>query len=469
MPRKIALIAGLCLLLAACGGFDAPPPKRTPARPMPPAPLSTIALSLTVPGGEIARLLNDKTQAFIADVHDRPVKCGIGRCHLDLRAQRTGPIAVRAEGGALAVHLPFALQAQIAAPGFFSMIRGQVNGAGEADARTAFAIASNWQLRSQTSGTVHVDNSHLRLGPLVTNLADVLNDNEDVISRPLWKLVDKQLARLKLRPQVEKAWAALAKPIRVGKKPLAWLVLQPERARVARPVTRDGALVVSLALDVRGTVVPSDTPPANAIKPLPAPAPLAAPSDRFEAAVPIRLPYDTAARLALQSLTRRPPRIAGTLVTFKSLAILPSHDDVVLEARFCIAPGWDFTGWFSSCATGYLRGAPVFDPVRGKIRVVNVHYDVETADLILRTMRFLAGDALGKALDGHLVFDESKEIEKFHASISKALEKPQGRDVVVSAAIDGFGAPALSWTADGFLVILSARGHVKADLKLERL
>ena len=171
----------------------------------------------------------------------------------------------------------------------------------------------------------------------------------------------------------------------------------------------------------------------------------------------------------MQSLTRRPPRIAGTPVVFKSLAILPSGDDVVLEAKFCIVPGWDFTGWFSSCATGYLRGAPVFDAASGTIRIVNVHYDVETADLILRTMRLLAGDQLGNALVGHLVFDESREIEKLHAGIAKSLAKPQGRDVVVSAAIDSFGDPSLTWTADGFLVMLTATGKVSAGLHVARL
>jgi len=468
MPRNFFLIAGLSLLLAACGRFTAPEPQRSPARVTPAPPLSTIAVSLTIPESEIAGLLNAKTKNSLADMRGRPVKCGIGWCHLDLLAHRTGPIAVEASGDALSLRVPFDVEAQMAAPGFLSMLRATAQGQGEADARTAFDIAPDWQLRSATTGTIHVENSHLRIGPLVTNLADMLNDNQDLLSRPLWRLVDKQLAAMRIRPQVEKAWAALAKPIRVSKMPTSWLVLRPQGVRIARPLAANGAVAMSLGLDVRGYVVTADTPPANVIAPLPPPGKMERPSDRFVVAVPVLLPYDEAARLAMASLAKRPPRIAGTAVRFTSLAFLPSGDDVVLAARFCVDPDWDIFGWFASCGAGYLRGTPHFDAARGTIRVTGVHYDIATAGLVLTTMRVLAGDRLGEALSGHLVFDESKEIARLHADIARALATPQGRNVTVSAAITSYGMPTLTWTKDGFLVVFFAEGRVKAALHLER-
>lgn len=466
MRRKIVVLAGLLVALSACSDFTAPAPNRTPARSTPPPPLSTVSATLTIPLTQIAAILNARTASGIADVRGRSVKCGIGNCHLDLRATRTGPIDVAETNGVLSLHLPFDVEAQMAAPGFLSMIRASANGRGEADAVTRIGVAPDWRLRSSTQGRVHVENSHLRIGPIVTNLADVLNDNQELLSRPLWRLADKQMANLRLKPEVEKAWRMLAKPIHVGKKPLSWLVLHPVQVRVAEPAVRAGQLVLSLGLEVRGQVVTAETPPANAAGPLPQATPMQIASDRFAVAVPAMLPYDEAARLAMASLARRPPRIAGNTVRFTSLAVLPSGDDVVLEARFCIDPGWDVTGWFSSCGTGYLRGAPRFDPARGTISITNVHYDLETAGLILRTMRALAGGRLGEALQSHLVFDVSKELAQLHDSVARALAKPQGRDVTVSATIDSFGAPSLIWTRDGFVVLFQATGTVLTRLRL---
>jgi hypothetical protein len=468
MRCRVVETAGLLLALSACSNFNAPAPSRTGARSTPAAPVSTVSATLTIPLTQIASILNAKTERSIADVSGRPVKCGIGNCKLNLRAVRTGPIDVAEADGALGLHLPFEVEAQMAAPGFLSMLRASANGSGEADATTRIGIAPDWRLRSSTQGTVHVENSHLRIGPIVTNLADVLNDNQELLSRPLWRLADKQLANLRLEPEVQKAWQKLAQPIRVGKKPISWLVLHPVRVRVAAPMVRAGQLILSLGLEVRGDVVTAETPPANAAGPLPPAAPMQQASDRFVVSVPAMLPYDEAARLAMASLTKRPPRIAGNTVRFTSLAVLPSGDDVVLEARFCIDPGWDFTGWFSSCGTGYLRGAPHFDPARGTISITGVHYDLETADLVLRTMRALAGDQLGRALQSHLVFDVSREIARLHDSVRRALAKPQGRDVTISATIDSFGPPSLIWTKDGFVVLFQATGKVLTELRLGR-
>jgi hypothetical protein len=466
MRRRFPLLLVLSLALCGCG-FEAPAPQRTPARPTPAAPLSTIAATLTIPESEIARLLNEKTQAHIADLQNQPVKCGVGRCRLNLLAQRTGVITVSEAANGLELHLPFMVHAQLSASGFFSMLRARADGQGEAVADTRLDIAPDWSVQSHTQGEVHLEQSHLRIGPLVTNLADVWNDNQETLSRPLWRALDKQLSALPIRRQVAKFWTRLFVPISLSNKFPAWLVLRPEKLRLAGPVIGHGGVSLSLSLEARGQVVSADAPPPNKATPLPAPVPLGAPSDKFAIAVPVLLSYDEAARLAMASLAHRPPRIAGMDVRFSQLRILPSGDDVVLAARFCADPPWDFLGWFSSCGTGYLRGVPEFDAAQGIIRVTHVHYDIATANLLLGTMRALAGDALAKTLQDHLVFDESREMRRLYGEVRSALAKPRGRDVAISADIQSFGAPRFTWTRDGFLASLSATGRVTTQLHLD--
>ena len=150
------------------------------------------------------------------------------------------------------------------------------------------------------------------------------------------------------------------------------------------------------------------------LPPLPPPAPLAAPSDAFRVAVPVELSYSRAAELAMQQLKKKPLHVGGTNVRFERLAILPSGDDVVVKARFCVVQGWDWFGLFDSCGTGYLRGRPVFDAAHGRIRITKVHYDLATAGVILSAMKMLAGDELANALETKLVFDVSRDIGKLH-------------------------------------------------------
>jgi Domain of unknown function (DUF4403) len=170
----------------------------------------------------------------------------------------------------------------------------------------------------------------------------------------------------------------------------------------------------------------------------------------------------------MDKLKRKPLRVGKIQVRIDKLQILPSGQDLVVAARLCIVQGWDFTHLLDSCGEGYLRGAPHFDAKTSTIRVTGLHYDIQTENLMLKMMRALAGDQLGKALEQNLVFDESREIGKLKNEISTALAKPQGRGIAITGKITSFGDPVVSWTKDGFLALVTANGTVSAGLSMKQ-
>jgi len=458
----LAVLAGL--VLSGCG-FEAPAPPRTPAPEAPAVPVSTLSATLTVPAAQLARLLGNMTAYQIADIKNQPIKCGPLQCHLDLHADRIGPVSVTVANDDLSIRMPFAAKANVSTSGFLSL-HGQGDGQGQAVAQTRVTVSPDLQLRSQADGAVTLDNGHLRIGPLVTNIAQVWNDNQESLSRPLWRSIDRQVAHLPLRSRIAQVWADAFKPIKVGKSPLSWLVLRPESLGVSQPRLEDGDITLSLALSARARVVVQDAAPDNAPTPLPAARTLDAPSRDFAFDVPLLLPYDQAARLALASLNKHPPRAGGMTVRFSKLQILPSGQDVVVATRFCADPSWDLFGWFASCGDVYLRGVPVFDAAQRSIRVDRLHYDVASANLMLSAVKALAGDELTRLLETHLVFHEGSQIDRLESQITQVLARPQGRDLSVSAKVESFATPAFSWTADGFLAVFSAKGQVDARLNL---
>ena len=100
------------------------------------------------------------------------------------------------------------------------------------------------------------------------------------------------------------------------------------------------------------------------------------------------------------------------------------------------------------------------------MRIVNVHYDPGTEDLLLKAMHWLAGDELAQQLQRHLAFNVARDMDKLEAGVRRALAKPQGKDVVISGEIQGFAPPTLGWTDKGFLALFTAHGQVYAALNL---
>jgi hypothetical protein len=458
-----ALAIGLC-------AFEAPAPKRTPPPPAPPPPISTVSATLKVSGADIVAMLNDRTRSQLARIQGQQVNCLIQQCQLDLVATRTGDITGFATESGMQLTLPFALHAHLDFNSKYMKTGGDAVAQGEAQARTQLVLRPNWHVDSHTVGDVHLANAKLKIGPLKMSVAKLWNGNEDQLSKPIFTAIDKKVAAaFKVHGPIERFWRKLLQPIRVGKNPDSWLLLSPQHLRVTPLTTENGALAVALAADVRARVIVGDPPSPPATPPkLPPPEPLQTRSNTFKAAVPVTLSYGDADRIAMERLKKKPLHAGKMLVRIDKLQILPSGQDLVLGARFCVVQGWDFTHLLDSCGAVFLHGAPQFDAKTGTIRIVRLHYDVASEDLLLKVMHALAGDQLGKALEQNLVFDESREIAKLKGEITAALAKPQGRGIAVTGHITSFGNPSLSWNRDGFVALLNASGTVSAGLSMKK-
>jgi hypothetical protein len=458
--------AAIAFLLAC--GFEAPQPQRTspPRAPLP--PISTLTARLSVPASAIAEALNEKTKSGIVRLRNEPVDCAVAKCLLSVDVARNGPITALARNNTLSLSIPVVVDAQMPVKGAFFRATAHGSAQGFAQATTSFSLTPDWRLTSDTHGTIMVSQGRLKLGPVQMSIAELWNRNAEQLSEPLFRAIDRAIAsNLRVRPEAERLWRRAVRPLRVAKSPQAWLVLAPEVVRVGEPAIDNDAVTIGLGVDVRAHVVVLDhSPEAAQIPPLPAFAPLKAPSNRFAFFVPVLLPYDEAATLALKRLAEKPLKIAGLPIEFEKLSILPSGRDVVIAVRFCVKQSWDPFGWFDSCGQGYLRGIPEFNASTHTIRVVNVRYDIGTESTLLSSSRALAGSELGHVLESSLVFDAGGDIAKLDDEIRAALAKPEGRGVQIHGNVETFGAPSLTWTDEGFLATFPAEGTVSVDLNI---
>lgn len=463
----LGLSLGLPFLAGCDTGGTAVLPPLTPPPAAPAAPVSTIDATLQISAADLARLLNDNTAAPVANLHDHPIDCAIGKCRLTLDARRAGPAAVTADDGRLHISLPFALDAAIALPGIMKNLHGEAHTSGRAEVSTDLALSPDWHLRTRTDGTIRLNNGNLSVGPLKTDLANVWNANAELLSHPLFRQIDKKLAAdAQIARQAGSLWRLAARPIKIAAAPPLWLTLQPERIRIAPPEMTGNTLSIALGIDVRAQTFAQETPPAvPAPATLPAPAPRSAQKDSFRIYMPFVLSYDEAARLALAELTKKPMQIGGRTLSLTKLQIVPSGEDVVVAATFCLNSGADVLGLTSACGVGYLRGVPSFDAAHNVIRVDHLHYVIQKEDFLLSTGRALAAGDIERAMAKGLSFDVDKQLRASRQQLEKALAgnpAPKGAaGLQLSGHVARFGAQRLTWTKDGFLAQAFAEGDMR--------
>lgn len=449
-------------LLAGCG-FQAPAPKVTPPAETQPPPLSTLDAELRLPLADIEKFLNEQTQTQIARLDDKDVRCPFGKCRLDLVATRNGPINVSVTNQRLGLVLPFNIDAQVHIKAPFMQTSGQAKGTGRVTATSRFDISPDWELRSDTRGTITLNRADLRLGPISAELSGFLGNESEAIARPIFKEIDRQIPKwANLKKPVGDAWAKAHRPIQIGKSPEAWLMLAPKHVFVAAPRVENNALLLAMGVAMQARVFVGAKPANMTVPPLPAPEPIRTrPQGRFHLQIPATLPYAEAARLAGQQIDKHPITIAGAIrVRVSELEIIPSRDDVVMAAKLCLAEGWDPFGWFDTCVHGYLRGVPVFNSETDTLRIMNISYDIGTANLLVGSWEALTGSVFTHELEKRLVFDLSDKIGGLKEQIAAALTKGTGGDIAISGGMEHFGSPELSWTKDGFIAAFTAEGTV---------
>ena len=145
--------------------------------------------------------------------------------------------------------LPFAVKADMAEFGLSSLSSRARRRAGTATARNQPQLYRRTGASSRTtSGAVISANGHLRVGPVVTNIAQLWDANQaGYYGAPVWHCWIDKWAGFRHCVAMSRNYVLgrAFMPLRVGKSPLSWLVLRPEQLVWPEPVIRGGAVDIS--------------------------------------------------------------------------------------------------------------------------------------------------------------------------------------------------------------------------------
>lgn len=228
------------------------PPRGTAGATLPPAPVSTVVVPVTIPLAVVTDALEEKVPKVLVDEAGKELRGGLT---LDAHVARTGRIGVEAREGDLALSLP--LETRITVHGRRDRRSLDLENALVLEAALGTTITPSWGLEPDVDiGFRWTRPPELDVGPLHLDLRERLDP------RLLSKLdgVEPQVeerirGRDLLRPQVERAWSLLAEPLALSDAPPTWIRVEPMELLASDPRWTAAGLSVRVGLRGRFSVL----------------------------------------------------------------------------------------------------------------------------------------------------------------------------------------------------------------------
>ena len=400
-----------------------PVPPVDEVRETPPEP-SLLSLSLVMEAGEVAALVEREIDVERYEDRDRALDVPFGEARADLVVVRDGPLAVRLEGGVVAVDLPLSFSSSV-------RWRGEVLGL-----RPSFtqepsgSLVASVRLRPRLDGdgtlhlipsvdlvwvsepTMEIMGRSLAIGSLVERLVEGEMERR---SEELGKRIDEAL---QTRSRLEDLWTRLHRPVELSSESPLWLRVEPERLYLEPLVVDSGRIELRAGLRSRlsvGTKRPDEGTPV----PLPGDLSGPSPSDGVDLRVPLVVAYDVLQETVEENLSGKTFDLGNALrLSVKGLSL--SGGGGLLFAALDVKGGKSLLGLEG---TIYLRGSPVWSASEEALRLADFDYDENTTRGLARLAVSLLQSTLRERLSEKLFFPLGERLAEEREKLAAALSR----------------------------------------------
>ena len=460
--KLIRLAAAFCI--GACRREPASVPTAIPdIAPPPPQVPSRFSVPLDYDITAVLRIVDRAVPVKFGSIDSVRMVGNDKRRHYAFEAERGGFTAF-ADGRLL--HLRSTLE--YTARGFFKPVIGPTIGVGcgkkgerpriVLELATPLSLTKDWHLSSRAQ--------LVRLEPASADArdrCDVSLFHHDVTDQVVAAAragltsrlsdIDRKVGEIDLSARFGDLWKLLERPIRLTDG--VWLTLGPEQLLMGKVRGTDRILTVPVTLIARPAIVASAEAPVVDAKTLP-PLGRDSSSGGFRISLDGIVDYAAASDAISLALGDKQITQGGHTVTPVRVVVLP-----LAKGQLSVALA------FTGDAKGTLRliGTPIFDPVRRRIVVPDLDYDLDTDSQLINTYSWLRSENLRNTLREKATVPVDPALEKGRGLLLDGLNRKIGDALTLSATVDSVAVQNLFVTRSGLVVRALVTGQAKVSVR----
>lgn len=329
--------------------------------------------------------------------------------------------------------------------------------------KTKFDLDRDWSVHTQTQAdgygwvrrpTVSVIGVNIPITNIVGNLID---KNLGTITKTL----DQQIRRnVDLRTPVLKAWNTLREPYLISEKYRTYLQVVPKRILIT-PLRFD-TRVIRATIGIEGyalttTGLKPDVRPAVSLPDLTV---VPTVKDDFQVGLMSEASYEEAAKLAADEFVNKSFSFSEDRyhITITSMDLYGQNENLIIKAGLKGTINGDI----------YLKGQPYYDAHEQTISLKNLHYDLDTRNVLARSASWLLKGTFANTLEKQLTIPVGSQIADMQKLLQQQLKNNHiAKGVVINGHIDEIKPDQVYLTPTALLAVVNARGRL--DVKVDGL
>ena len=286
---------------------------------------------------------------------------------------------------------------------------------------TSIDLANDFKLKSSTNlRNVEIKNP-CEITVFKYDASKTLKKEISKALENLEKDIDKEIGKVNLKPEAEKAWKIIAQPISLGK--FGFFHTNPSKIGFDNLNFKDNYATAELALVLSPTLTttkldykPIALPKLSDVKQ----------SKGFNITLDVVATYDSLSKILTSELKGKEIMLKKKKVIFESIDVFgASNNQLSLKI--------DFSG--SKKGTLYLVGTPNFNEETQIISFPDMTFDVKTKSALLKSAKWLFSDKITDALRKNSTVDLHPHLKNVQQMMEKQLNTKLEQGVVLKGSI----------------------------------
>lgn len=321
---------------------------------------------------------------------------------------------------------------------------------------TKINLNENWKISTQTNpnGYKWVSEPKLKIGFFEVPITSII---QKIIDRELpnvTQIIDNEVAKINIKPMVEKAWHEIQAPFLVNETYQAWLKITPLEIMMTPLANKGRNVRVGLGIKANTETILGTKPGQSVMANLPPLKLVEKLDEKFEVGMITQIPYSQAKKIALEQTGGKTYSFQEGKynITVQDLDIYGQKDFMIVAATL--------TGSLNGKV--YLKGKPVFDPATMMIRLAELDYDLETKNKLIKAADWLAHGKFIRMMEPHFSFPVSGQLNEARKLIQQNLAGNQlNKNIALHGSLDKLQPESIQLIAEGIQSIIVATGKIE--------